>query len=360
MRAEAERLGSVVGVLIDGSQVVNWSGRGITADAELAATSALLPAMASGTARLEIIGEISPTLEAGMESLQAVFGRWLDASQKVELVVTTADRAVQGNETAVFFSGGVDSFHAVQKHRDDIDRLVYVEGFDVPAHKPSLERRVRTSLRHAAELLELPLTILRTDLRLWSEPLVGWHMYHGAALATAAHLLRNEVDRVIIPSSAAYDELYPWGSHPLTDPLWSGGVEIVHSGAEVSRTEKTQAIIHEPAAQQALRVCYENPNEAYNCGRCEKCLRTMTTLAACGACKDFHSFPDTLTPQNIAKLSLRNAQARRRARSSIEILAQQGARQDLQDAWQKALDNVSLRERTKHRLRQVARLRHGS
>jgi hypothetical protein len=88
--------------------------------------------------------------------------------------------------------------------------------------------------------------------------------------------------KVFIAASHTYAELFPWGSHPLTDSMWSSdATEIVHDGADASRSEKLRRIVQAPPLLEGLRVCWMDAG--YNCGRCEKCLRTMAALRALGA-----------------------------------------------------------------------------
>lgn len=49
--------------------------------------------------------------------------------------------------------------------------------------------------------------------------------------------------RALIPSTYRYDELLPWGSQPLTDPLLgTSRLTIVHDGADFSRADKIGTI----------------------------------------------------------------------------------------------------------------------
>jgi len=83
--------------------------------------------------------------------------------------------------------------------------------------------------------------------------------------------------RVFIPASVAYNQLFPLGSHPLTDPLWvNERIEIIHDGCEATRTEKLIKISKYDTAISNLRVCFTYMNK--NCGQCSKCLRTMISL----------------------------------------------------------------------------------
>lgn len=88
------------------------------------------------------------------------------------------------------------------------------------------------------------------------------------------------VDSLVIPSSYAYEDATPWGSHWDTDPLWSSPdkIRIIHDDASVNRRDKIIQLAAEPLVQRHLRVCWRNLAPTGNCSRCEKCLRTMTTL----------------------------------------------------------------------------------
>ena len=355
MQVEIRQFPEGVSLDIDGC-TIRWEGAERGATGDIAICTALLPSMVSGEGELRVSAPASPELIRSSTTLQEVFGTWLPGARSVSIDVTMAAAENSGDrETVCFFTGGVDSFHAVLTYRDEIDRLVYVEGFDVRSGQTVLLGQVRASLAAAADQLGLPLTVLRTDVRDWSDGLVGWPMYHGAALATAAHLLADRSGRAIIPSSAPYDQLYPWGSHPLTDPLWSGSVKIEHRGAATDRFEKTAALIGHEAAWRALRVCWRNPQQAYNCGECEKCLRTMTTLAAYGVLDRFETFPDSLSAARVAGLELRGTTAQRNARANIRLLAETSKRPDLERAWRRALKGPSLQHRAGTLARRVHR-----
>jgi hypothetical protein len=356
----ARRLGVQVSVAaVDGGvriavddHVVRWDGD-LSPEAEAGLVMALLPAM-SAASDIHVRGELSVTLADNLERLQDVFVRWLPGAARVAIHAGRTE-ALPGARLGIFFSGGVDSFHALLKHRAEVERLVYVEGFDLPRTDAALQRQVRRCLQDAADSMGLGLTVLSTDLRAWSDSRIGWEMYHGAALATAAHLLAHEVGTMVVPSSFAYDELCPWGSHPLTDPLWSGQVRLVHSGSEVDRAQKIAAIVDDATARATLRVCYRNTGGTYNCGGCEKCLRTMTTLAAFGVLDAFTTFPrGSMTPSSVRQLTL-TPDEKLQARDNIALLEEQGVHPELQDAWARALRRPEAVRRGLGRVRRARR-----
>lgn len=101
------------------------------------------------------------------------------------------------------------------------------------------------------------------------------NLSQGGALASVALILG--FPRAFIPASYSYNQLFPLGSHPLTDPLWSvEGTEIVHDGSEARRVDKIKKIAGIGPALANLRVCFNDMN--VNCGHCLKCRRTMISL----------------------------------------------------------------------------------
>ncbi len=221
------------------------------------------------------------------------FGRGrIEASVRagVEKDVSEASRG-----TACFFSGGLDSFYSVVKHRSEITALVFAIGFDVMLDDVELAELVLPELRAAAAALELPPIEITTNLRGLGEHFrCGWGPdYHGSALGTLANLLSPQFSRVIVPSSRTYAHLEPWGSHVVLDPLWSTSrLEIVHDGAEATRVDKIRLIAPDEVATRFLRVCHHNYGlDVYNCGRCEKCVSTALSARAAGVAASFSTLP---------------------------------------------------------------------
>lgn len=276
-------------------------GEGVVANGDAALALTLLPAMADHV-DLSIGAAVSPALLHNAAMIQDVFGCWRPGWRRVSVEARAAStaRRADGGRTGAFFSGGVDSFDCVRAHAGEIDALVYVEGFDVPLADESLRSQVRASLEAAARELSLPLVVLATDLRAWSDRSVPWGFFHGRLRRWVTAW--SSSTPMLIPSTDAYDQLVPWGAHPLTDPLWSGSTRFVHAGAARNRLAKVAAIHDFDPAYSALRVCWKNPDGAYNCGRCRKCLTTMSYLAALGALDRFDCFPATLTAANILKV----------------------------------------------------------
>ncbi|MGH3147882.1 MAG: hypothetical protein ACRDTR_18995, partial [Rubrobacter sp.] len=111
--------------------------------------------------------------------------------------------------------------------------------------------------------------------------------------------------KVLIAAGLSYAELVPRGTHPMLDPLWSTELTtIVHDGCEMTRVEKVAYISEHETAMKWLRVCFRNPDGAYNCGRCKKCLYTMIALRIAGALERCETLPSDLDPEEISNLHL--------------------------------------------------------
>jgi hypothetical protein len=146
----------------------------------------------------------------------------------------------------------------------------------------------------------VPLLTVETNIRF-----LGYHFglkwarhYQGAGLAAIAHLLGYAETLVAATSSLA--DLTPYGSHPLSDPLWSSrAVRLVHHGA-VPRSEKIRVIGSDPVVMEVLRVCWHD--SGYNCGVCGKCLRTRVALHLLGIAAP--TFPGAIDWKAVGRIRL--------------------------------------------------------
>ncbi len=249
---------------------------------------ALLPAMRSATA-LRIAGPVSTRLLAATPKVQDTFMSWsrhgwapdlkhVDVETEAELVGDPGQRGV-----GCWFSGGVDSWYTILKHLDEITHLVFVRGFDIRPHETELAARATEIARAASNLLGKQLIEVDVDIRRYSDSYVSWSLYHGAAMASVAHLLEPTLSTMYVPASDTYATLTPLGSHPLLDPLWSTeGLEFIHDGCEATRVDKVAFFRNDTRPLEYLRVCADSAPKDLNCGRCHKCTVTMVALRMAG------------------------------------------------------------------------------
>jgi polysaccharide pyruvyl transferase WcaK-like protein len=155
-----------------------------------------------------------------------------------------------------------------------------------------------------------------------------------------ALLLSEQASRVMIGSGSSYENLFELGSHPLLDRLWGADrVEIVHDGATLSRVAKLELIAEAPAARGALKVCWENPGGAYNCGRCEKCLRTMVPLALLGVLERFPTLPASIDLDAVAAAQPNNRPELEYWSSNLELAVRTRAAPEMVAAIEACLAN---------------------
>ena len=192
----------------------------------------------------------------------------------------TAKAAVPLNEGAMsFFSGGVDGMFTFLKHREELTHVVFINGFDFLLDTGTYQKAVA---RNASFVAGFGKTLIPVETNFYD---FGFHHNLGRELTQSSNLagvaLLLGFPRTYVPSSYAYNELHPWGSHPLTDPLYSNeAVEILHDGSEENRVGKVIKISECEAAVAVLTVCLDDINS--NCGECSKCLRTMVCLKLLG------------------------------------------------------------------------------
>lgn len=272
--------------------------------------AALLPLAATLGEPLRIGLPVDRALAAGARRLLGIWTVWYPDLHPVEVeaeVGPSGEPLEDDRRVAAFFSGGADSLFTILRDRSvappaeraPIEELITVHGFDIPVD--ALESFTRLCRRHRALAQDLALDFVdvATNLRQtrWSK--VHWsYLGHGAALAAVGLAMERAYSTVYIAGGGGFRGLHPWGSHSVTDPLFSTSrTAVVHDGTAWIRTEKLEAIAESPAAHWSVRVCYANDDDR-NCGVCNKCLRTMVVLEICGAldrCRTFPVHPDLLS-----------------------------------------------------------------
>ncbi len=332
----------------------------LTVTPESRITATLLPSMKVGSDIVE--GEpVSPKFLEAIDEIQDILCCWHSQFEKVDVRATPADKKTTpvGGRVGCFFTGGVDSFYTLLKHKDEIDDLIFVHGFDMSLQEAGLREKTSRTIREVATELEKETIEIETNLRTLLDSHLGWDWAHGAALACVGHVLAEELDRLYIPATHTYCDLFPWGSHPLLDPLWgTEHLQFVHDGCEANRVEKVELISEYDVALESLRVCYKNPNGVYNCGECEKCLRTMINLRCVDALNRCPTFNTSLDLQRVAGIKASDLNTIAFIRENIEVLEEQEKDHQLQNALRTALTRLRIFDRVKKIGRKVrARIR---
>lgn len=242
-----------------------------------------------------------------LNGIQMLWQTWYPAIRQAKIhaeggIVTRSTEACE-NKTISCFSGGVDSLFTYFRHDMEftgaaepaIHDLLNVGGFNTTLEDfdemrgglgPVAEKfgcrfvPILTNVRYSNQTIETAYSIEH-----WME-----YLSHGGLLASVVHILGLRYDRLIIPASHDFGCLIPWGSHPLSDPLYSSSdLAVVHDSCSFTRVDKTALIAEFSSALGALHVCWQDRRHG-NCSKCPKCMRTMATLDLLGARQQSHSF----------------------------------------------------------------------
>jgi hypothetical protein len=271
-----------------------------TASADAFLAAALFPAMARGESlELDPAFTASPMLLEGLDRLQEIFCSWHTALHRVSVSARPGLPSPARPSRAAFFSGGLDSLYTFFEGERQLTHAVLIHGLDYARDNRALAAEIEQANRHFVEGRGRRLVVVESNHReFYDLHQVGVTAYHGGLLASIGLALGFE--RVHIPSSHhGWTALVPWGSHPITDPLWSTEtVRIVNHGV-VGRPSKLRRVAQDQAALRLLRVCFTG----HNCGVCEKCLRTRFTLRALGLRSPTLAPLDSLRPIYRLRLS---------------------------------------------------------
>ena len=260
--------------------------------AEAFGSAFLIPSLHQGL-RLRLDQEVDREWSDNIGRLLPTLTKWWDYPALAPLApLKEAKGLSSASQTALCFSGGVDSFYTLLRGGLNPRLLAFIHGYDISledearlgAFKPTLERV-------AAATNSRPI-LLRTNLRQHPAFVAcSWDRTHGGALAAIGHVLAENIDRFIISATLVRSDERPWGSHPLVDHLWSSAhLRVAQYGDDIWRHDKLRAVIDEPLVREHLRVCWENRRPAGNCSHCDKCMMTMVVLAQAGKLDRFPVF----------------------------------------------------------------------
>ena len=241
---------------------------------------ALLEAMVTNRSiEIDASVPVSQDLCNSLHEMQSIFACWNPNLSVVDILCQKTSTEEPFTAVGSFFSAGVDSSHALIRHMDDITHLIMLRVFDMGDDQESWDKRVINQTDFAKSMGKT-LISLETNARDWTDDkMIAWGFAHGLLISSAGTALGMK--RLYVPSSHTYDELFPWGSHPLSDPMWSTeSTSVLHDGASYRRGEKTRDILEHPDVANNLQVCWNNIHK--NCGQCAKCIRSMTAVHLLG------------------------------------------------------------------------------
>lgn len=268
--------------------------------------------MMIGQDELIIDAPVSARLFSATDAIQAFYlkvnskARRLKKIRSVQIISRPQLTTLGIGSAACTFSGGVDSFYSALSHRHELRYLTVANGFDIPLANEGLWNKVIPRLRVAAERIGLPLIEVTTNLRYFADPIMDWGDYHGVATAVLGILLSEQISAFYLPATYSHPHVFVCGSHPDLDMHFSTEwVRIIHDAVAVRRIDKIGAIAGNPIVQDTIRVCWENPDSAYNCCHCQKCMRSMAEFMIYGVLDKCRTFPEPLNLEALAAIKLK-------------------------------------------------------
>lgn len=256
--------------------------------------------------RVLSVPRLSPTFRRSIDTFQRVHLSLFPQHHRAPIhALPRRDRPAEpadDRRVAAFFSGGVDSFDLVAEHRDEIDDLIFVRGFDIVVHDRERNDEVLAIVRAAAEAIGKPLLVIDTDLRDFSDPTCDWTWFvYGGLIATS--LLLGRTHRTVLCAASVADRHLPEEA-----VRWRGAgfgnarTELRIEGRSATRVDKAAAVAAAGDARDTLRVCWQNVPGTINCGTCTKCLRTNLALAATDHLGAIATLPSTIDLDAVAAL----------------------------------------------------------
>lgn len=273
------------------------------------AAAMLVPSMRAAEP-LTLTPPISPDLCFSLPRIRDLLHVWYPDFHRIELHVTpSTPHSDIVDRAATFFSGGVDSFYSLLKHKRQagtlttpLTHIIFMRGVETTLEDSKNVVAAEHWVREIAEQTNVECVYGESNVRTclqghWSY--IHWEKhYFGSALAAVAHALTPMLGYVCIPSSFSYNHLVAHGSSPLLDEMFSTrSMRVLHDGSEVTRPMKIAKILEwDPElVLPHLRVCIHNSGGAFNCGKCYKCVRTAVVLHALGLWDRATTFPDKST-----------------------------------------------------------------
>lgn len=279
----------------------------------------LLPLAMQVGEQIELSEPVDPLLLENARYLTVIWQSWYPELKRPQIDAPTQRARASGNRVAQFFSGGVDSWFTLLRHTEstprfpqvgNVDDLVTVSGFDIPIDRPEEFRQLGDSVREVAEAFGKRHLVVATNLRdkMTGSWKAAWgprwgSLSHVAALASVALLLERRFSAIKI-GSTGLGTIPPWGSHPMTDALFStSALTFMHDHALYNRAEKLERIAQSDFAMSKLKVCFAG-GTFRNCSRCSKCHRTLMSLDILAVLEKASSFDVAIYRENRHRLVL--------------------------------------------------------
>jgi hypothetical protein len=201
------------------------------------------------------------------------------------------------------FSAGVDSFSVIRDHFVEPVppgfRLTHLTFHNVGSHGVRDPARAR-ALFHArhAEIARYPhsvgLPFIAVDSNLSDILRLDFEQTHTTRNLAVALVMQKLLRRFYYASTFYYRDtvVRPYYDSAVVDPiavplLATDTLDLIATGSQYTRVEKTRLITTVPGIEHALNVCARGRGDGRNCSHCIKCCRTLFTLELLGQVERF-------------------------------------------------------------------------
>lgn len=250
--------------------------------------------------------------------------------------------------TLAAMSGGLDSTFTVYRHAHrllgdrsyPLDGLVLVFGFDVPLHRADRFAALHQRIERMAQAVGLPLLNVQTN----AGELGGgtWPQSSMPLFSSVLAQCTGPGGTGLVSAGAPYGSAYVALSHtpPLDALCTNDDFRLVTDGAGFGRADKVEALLPYPEAVANLRVCWQGPDPAKNCGVCEKCVMTRINFL-CAGVRHPPCFDTPISVDHIRQLPLSSLhQARDFFRFCLVEMEARGTRGPEADLLRRRLSRV--------------------
>lgn len=201
------------------------------------------------------------------------------------------------------FSAGIDSFAVIHDHLaqpvPEGFRLTHLTFNNVGSHGTRDHDRARQLFRRRYEQVRgypdsVGLPFIAIDSNLGEALPLDFEQTHTTRNLAVALVLQPLFRRFYYASTFRYRDIAvrPTFDSAFADalavPLLStGSLDLVSSGGQYTRVEKTRLAADLPGAGRWLNVCATESRDGRNCSTCLKCCRTLFTLELLGRLDEF-------------------------------------------------------------------------
>lgn len=242
-----------------------------------------------------------------------------DANLKGNLIVKNViTNNIELNNSASFFSGGIDATSTLISNVDSVSKLINIQGSDIDVYNEKVSTKVKNSLKKLANTFKKDIIFIKSSFRkIYKYNNIDkavfnflhdnyWHaLQHGMSIICHGSIVAYyyKLSTLYIASSYSIDNpATSCASDPSIDNnITFFGTTIVHDGYDMNRGAKIDNIgnyIKKNNITLNLRVCFEENRET-NCCCCEKCYRTIVEIESRGY--DYKKFGFNISKEKLSK-----------------------------------------------------------